>query len=184
MVPVSELLELYCTLRSRGDVVEMQILIQPLRRGQLRFWISKWPGDADEPGPPTGDSKTLSRAGGRMLNNNVNLVQWSKVCGKTRKASDTGHILDLFPCFISVPALCIYLAGMKHHHQQWKTKTHCYPKSICLLSKNTPPTETLFEFCEAVKAVVTYKQTPRKKDGYRNSRWWGNVSREESESLC
>lgn len=75
MFPVSELLELYCTLKSRGDVVEMQILIPTLRRGQLRFWISKCPGEADETGPPTGDSKTLSRAGRRLLNNNINLVQ-------------------------------------------------------------------------------------------------------------
>lgn len=50
------------------------------------------------------------------------------------------------------------------------TKTHAYPKSICLLSKNTPPMETLFEFCEVLKAVVIYKQTPMEKDGYTNGR--------------
>lgn len=54
----------------------MQILVQHLGRGQQRFWISnKLLGDADAAGSAMRDSEAFSRAGRRMLNNSINLIQ-------------------------------------------------------------------------------------------------------------
>lgn len=163
-----------------GEVIERQVLTQQLGEGQLRFWISTHcPGDDAAAGPPTEESKTLPRAGGRMLNNRIKLVQGGKVYGKTRKpqapATYYVSITYLSPCFSSVPGLCVYLAGMKCYHQQHKTKTHSSPKSICPLSRNTPPRGTFLGFCKAVKAGVLCKQTPMEKDKYTNGRWWGKA---------
>lgn len=77
-------------------------------------------------------------------------------------------------CFLAyLGPWTVYLSG-RHEtpSPSATTKAQAYPKSICLLSKNTPPTGTLFEIHEAVEAVVIYKQKPVKKVRYIGVPGW------------